>query len=243
MFAKLKQLLSRGQRSIDPFPERDDDPDLKWLRPPANPLDSAAWDRYWFEHLRHGVGPQLMDMFVDDRDMVRIMNKEGLKRVLCAGNGISQEPRALAQAGFEVVALDISAQAIEFARDFAFPAEGFDFFCEPDMRRSGGSVEYVVGNILDYSVCPGPFDVIIERSTAQNYLNHDQPALMLALSQRLSPNGIFFSHSHDGSWNPDREIRHFTADWFAYNEWTIRWDTTLAEKPAGRVAWLSTSTG
>ena len=243
MLAKLKQLLSRSQRNIDPFPGCDDDPDLEWLRPPANPLDVAGWDRYWFEYLRHGIGPQLLDMFCDDRDLVRVMNAEGMKSVLCAGNGISQEPRALAEAGFEVVALDISPQAVEYARDFAFPSEGFEFFCEPDMRRSGGNVEYVVGNILDSSVCPGPFDVIIERSTAQNYLTHGQPALMMALSERLSQNGIFFSHSHDGSWNPDREIRYFTADWFAFNGWTIRWDKTLAEKPAGRVAWLFTSTG
>ena len=243
MFAKLKRILGRNQRNSDPFPDCDDDPDLKWLRPPANPLDSAAWDQYWFEHVRHGVGPQLMDMFCDDRDLVRIMNAETMKTVLCAGNGISQEPRALAEAGFVVVALDISPQAIEFARDLPFTAERFEFFCEPVMRRSGGSVEYVVGNILDSSVCPGPFDVIIERSTAQNYLTHGQPALMLALSERLSQNGIFFSHSHDGSWNPDREIRHFTADWFALNGWTIRWHGTLTEKPVGRVAWLFTSTG
>jgi len=52
-----------------------------------------------------------MDMFCDDSVLVRVMNDEGIKRVLCAGNGISQEPKALAAAGMNVVAMDISPQA------------------------------------------------------------------------------------------------------------------------------------
>jgi hypothetical protein len=82
VFNKLKRLLNRSPSPIDPCPERDDDPDLSWLRPPANPLDSVGWNRYWVEHLRPGVGPQLMDMFVDDRNIVRVMNAEGMKRVV-----------------------------------------------------------------------------------------------------------------------------------------------------------------
>jgi hypothetical protein len=38
-----------------------------------------------------------------------------MRRILCAGSGISQERRAIAEAGFDVVALDISPQAIAVA--------------------------------------------------------------------------------------------------------------------------------
>jgi len=48
--------------------------------------------------------------------LIKVMNDEGIKRILCAGNGISQEPKALAAAGMDVVALDISPQATEIAK-------------------------------------------------------------------------------------------------------------------------------
>ena len=103
MLSKLKQLFRR--REPDPCPgPRLDDAELSWLDPPTDPLDVAAWDRYWTKHVEHGLGPPLFDMFCDDRALVSVLNNEGMGTVLCAGNGISQEPRALAEAGFEVVA-------------------------------------------------------------------------------------------------------------------------------------------
>ena len=95
----LKQLSKRGDKSSNPVPRFDDDPELSWLYPPEDPRDITAWDRYWFEHVRHWIGPALFDMFCDDRDLVKVMNAEGMKTVLCAGCGISQEPRGLAEAG------------------------------------------------------------------------------------------------------------------------------------------------
>lgn len=240
MFSKLKELFGLCGRSPQLEPPMDDG--LDFLDPPTDPLDAAAWDRYWVLQVTHGLGPALFDMFCDDRNLLRVMTCEGMKSILCAGSGISQEPRALAEAGFEVVALDFSAQAMEIARGFDFPAEGFQYFCEPDMRRPGGHVDFVVGDILDSAVCPGPFDVIIERRTAQIFLSHDIGALLGALAMRLTPDGVFFSHSHDGAWKPPAKRRHFTKPWFEQNGWTI-WDGSPGRKPAGRVAWLFTSTG
>jgi len=246
MLSKLKRFLTFGSLGRKPEPTKTDDPeddlDLDWLDPPADPLDSSAWDFYWTEHLRHGIGPPLFDMFCDDRRLVEVMNSEGMKTVLCAGSGISQEPSALAEAGFEVMALDLSPQAIAFIRDRTLSAEGFDHFCAPDTRRPGGRLDFITGNILDPTVCPGPFDVIIERLTAQNYLNGDIGAVLAGLAKRLSPGGIFLSHCHDGSWRPPAERRHFTKAWFQENQWTI-WDGSSGPKPQGQVAWLVTSTG
>lgn len=242
MFSKLKQWFSRGERRLNLKPRLADDTDLDWLRSPTDPHDVSAWDRYWTEQVRHELGPPAFDMLCDDRDLVEVMNSEGMKNVLCAGNGISQEPRALAQAGFKVIALDISPQAVEIARGFEFPAEGFEYFCEPEMRRPGGHVDFVTGDILDSSICPGPFDVIIERRTAQLYFSHDIGPVLGELAKRLGQDGILLSHCHDGGWKPPAEPRHFTQPWFQQNRWTI-WNGGPGRKPPGRVAWLFTSTG
>lgn len=222
-------------------PDLEDDEDLSWLDPPSNPLDVAGWNQYWIEQVRHGFGPALFDMFGDDRQLVEAMNREGMKSVLCAGNGISQEPRALAQAGFDVVALDLSPKAVEIAQENEFPTEAFESFCEQGMRRKGGNVDFVVGNVLDPAVCPGPFDVIIERRTAQLF-SQDMGAILHALGKRLGQEGIFLSHCHDGAWRPPAAPRHFTKSWFQENRWTI-WNGGSRRKPPGRVAWLLTTTG
>jgi hypothetical protein len=242
MLSRLKKLLNRGERSTELTPLLDDDTDLDWLDAPTDPLDASAWDRYWTEQVRHGLGPPIFDMFCDARELVRVMNNEGMRSVLCAGSGISQEPRALAQAGFHVVALDLSLKAVEIAQGFEFPMEGFEYFCEREMGRAGGHVDFVVGDILDSTVCPGPFDVIIERRTAQIYFNSVLGGVLGALAIRLGQDGILLSHCHDCAWKPPAEPRHFTKSWFQQNRWAI-WNGGPGRKPSGRVAWLFTSTG
>src|SRR5947207_1329871 len=134
MLASLWRLVHRTQPMLSPR-QQDDSDELSWLRPPANPLDVAAWDRFWVEHIRHGIGPPLMDMFCDDSMLVRVMNDEGLKSILCAGNGISQEPKALAAAGMDVVAMDISPQAAEIAKSYPFPLEAISQYYEPELQK------------------------------------------------------------------------------------------------------------
>lgn len=242
MISKIVQLFKRGQRFIKPMPRVDDDDDISWLYPPVGPADVAAWDHYWSEQVRHGLGPSIFDMCSDDRNLVHVMNIEGMRNILCAGNGISQEPRALAHAGFQVVALDKSPQATELAQRFEFTKECFEFFCNAGMERAGGNLNFVVGDILDPAICPGPFDVIIERRTAQIFPSDNRGAVLSALAARLGSNGIFLSHSHDGGWKPPAEPRHFTEAWFRENQWVI-WNGSRGRKPPGRVAWLITSTG
>jgi len=251
MLSRLWRLLHRTRPMLSPlqlddcpalFQQQDDSDDLSWLNPPANPLDVAAWDQFWVEHIRNGIGPPLLDMFCDDSMLVRVMNDEGMKSILCAGNGVSQEPKALAAAGMNVVAMDISPQAAEIAKSYPFPLEAISHYYEPELQRLGGKVEFVTGDILESAVCPGPFDVIIERLTAQNYYTHDIGSVLNGLAQRLSENGIFFSHSHDGRWRPSAKRRNFTEPWFREAGWTI-WNGGTGRKPPGRVAWLFTSTG
>jgi hypothetical protein len=242
MFSKPKQLFKRGETTLEPQATPDVDLDLSWLDPPSDPSQRGAWDEYWSEQVRHGLGPALFDMFCDDRDLIGVMESEGMRTVLCAGNGISQEPRALAEAGFSVVALDVSPVAVEIARECEFPAQYFERFCSPGSRRPGGHVDYVVGDILDTSFAPGPFDVVIERRTAQLFFGQNMAGVLDAMAKRLSENGIFLTHCHDGAWRPPAEPRHFPETWFEETGRTL-WRGGPGRKPPGRVAWPVTSTG
>lgn len=240
MLSKLKQMFRRIQPTFEPK-QHGDNEDGPYLCPPADPLDIAGWDQYWLRHIDYGIGPSIMDMFCDDSNLIEVMRDQGMKSILCAGNGISQEPKALAAAGMEVVALDISPQAVEIAKSYMFPSEAVSYYYEAGLQRPGGTVEFLTGDILDPTICPGPFDVIIERLTAQNYFTHDMGAFLSVLAKRLSKDGIFFSHCHDGGWKPPAEPRHYTESWFREAEWAI-WSGP-GRKPPGRVAWLFSSTG
>jgi SAM-dependent methyltransferase len=243
MLRWLKGLFRRGggESNISSVLGIEED-DLRWLDPPEDLHDVEGWDRYSEVQAKLGFALGLFDLMFDCIDLVRVMNAEGMRRVLCAGCGISQEPRALAEAGFQVTALDISPRAIEITRGLGFGAEVFETFCEPDMVREGGHVEFVVGDLFDSGVCPGPFDVITERRTAQLFAREGLEGVMGALAKRLSPEGVFLSHCHDGGWRPPAEPKHFTKPWFADNGWTI-WRGGSGPKPPGRVAWLEISTG
>jgi SAM-dependent methyltransferase len=181
-------------------------------------------------------------MFCEDRTLVSAMFAQQMRTVLCAGNGISQEPRALAAAGFEVVALDISPRALAIAQECPLRDDVLECFLDPASHRPGGHVEYVVGDILDPAVAPGPFDVVIERRTAQNYPEPEFSLVLSALIARLSPEGILFSHCHDGRWRPPARPRHVTAEWWLARGGII-WDGESRPKPPGQVAMRYTSTG
>ncbi len=242
MLSRLKSLFNRGRRHSEFGSPLFDDEILKCLQSPEDPHDVEAWDRYSVTQAQFGFAPGLYDMMIDDRDLVRVMNEEGMCNVLCAGCGVSREPRVLAEAGFQVGALDISPRAIDITRALDFSSEVFEEFCETDMRQEGGRIEHVVGDIFDEEICPSPFDVIVERRTAQLFSGEELQRVMRALTSRLSTSGIFVSHCHDGGWRPPEMPRHFTQTWFEENGWTI-WFGAPRKKALERVAWLFITTG
>jgi SAM-dependent methyltransferase len=199
----------------------------------------VPWDMWWYEWLSRGYG-DFVHLFCDDGDLVDTMRANGLNTVLCVGNGISQEPRALAWAGFEVTALDLSPYATKVASELTPPAE---FLARLVSGRSGGlngNVKFVAGNLCDPEICPGPYDVVIERLTLQLYSAEYQPRALQAVANRLATPGIFFSQSHDGGWKPPAPSVHANEWWFRATDWPI-WPI---EGPlTTRVAWLLTSTG
>ena len=146
-------------------PGREDD--MAWFFPPCDVRSGEPWDQYWGAQLDHGLGPQLQDMFCDDDALLDAMHTRGLTTVLCVGSGISQEPHALAAAGFDVTALDISPFAMRFASELTLSPSRVGQFFDLQRTRPGGTVKFAVGDLVDSTVCPGPFDVVIERKTLQ----------------------------------------------------------------------------
>jgi SAM-dependent methyltransferase len=248
----LKQLFSRRppqQLGLEVGPrERPHIPnnyDRSWVSPPVSLVDPVPWDMFWYERLRHGVGG-VVHLFCDDGDLVDTMRANGLKSVLCVGNGISQEPRALAWAGFDVTALDLSPYATTVASEATPPA---DLLAELVGGRSGGlngNLKFVAGNLCDAECCPGPYDVVIERLTLQLYSDEYKPRALQTVANRLASPGIFFSQSHDSCWKPPAPRVHANEWWFRAQGWPIwpLWSIWSSEDPlTTRVAWLVTSTG
>lgn len=241
----LKRLFGQGAATRHAVPEASPDADIEsvddftWMRPPSTVVDPGPWDRYWHDQLSHGVAG-FVHLFVDDGDLVDAMRANGLKTVLCVGNGISQEPRALAWAGFDVTAMDLSPLAMELARRATPPDELLTQLVGGRSGDPGGHLEFVVGDICDSSCCPGPYDVVIDRRTLQLFADAGRATAMQVVANRLARRGIFFSHAHDGSWRPPAPRRHATESWFVAEGWQCwRGDTPLTT----RVAWLLTTTG
>ena len=229
----LQWLLKRGK------PKTDLQLDFSWLLPPPTMVDPEAWDRYWRDRATHGLAG-LADMWCSDGDLVDAMRANGLRTVLCLGNGISQEPRALAWAGFSVTALDLSPLATQMASQTVPPSEYLSQLIDERAPAPNGLLEYVVGDLRDASICPGPFDVVIDRKTLQLYPDEERPSVLRAVARRVASPGIFFSQCHDSGWHAQGEPMHATKGWFT----TEGWQHWYGETPlTGRVAWLFTSTG
>lgn len=216
----------------------DDERDPRWERPdpPRRSMtDPEVWDSFWREQFESGLAA-MVDFLCRNGELVDTMRANGLRTVLCAGSGISHEPRALARMGFDVTALDLSPLAIRAASEISPPRALLDHIVEGRRGRRGGSVRFVTGDLCDSTICPGPYDVVIDRKTLQLYAEPDRVRAMRALADRLNSPGIFFSHSHRNA-----PARHGSpADWFNREGWP-RWQR--GAKLSGRVAWFLTTSG
>ena len=200
--------------------------------------DAAPWDEFWTDQMKSGMAA-FVDMFCCDGRLIDGMRANRLKTILCVGSGISQEPKALALAGFDVTVLDISPLAIKIAQECVVPDTFLLKLSEGRQARRRRPVRFVAGDLVDTNVCPGPFDVVLERRTLQLYPDEDRPAAMRALAARLATPGIFFSHSHQNL-APGVSSKNDPSAWFHAEQWPL-WQG--ARPIEARVAWLSISSG
>ena len=233
---------SKPQSDSDALARLLADDDLSWLDSPRDVHSTEAWDKYWYEQVRHGLGPGIFDLFSPEQELIAAMRRRGLTTVLCAGNGISQEPRALAAAGFQVTALDSSPMAMKIAEACDLEPKQLQHFFPPELCAPAGSVDFVVGDLRDPCISPGPFDVVIERRTLQLFQPDERGPALDALANRLGPDGIFVSHCHFGAWRPGQPRTHLFENLFVAKGWTIETGYGSLQSE-GRVAWLSLSTG
>lgn len=174
-------------------------------RPPADWRDVAGWDEYWRriiaglrrETYNADLRPTSFFFHIGRIDGHRRRRR---LRVLFVGNGITLTGRALAHAGFQVVALDISAVATRFLQAYE-PSESEmrlffqtneagdvgDFF--EHYRGEGGTIDHVCGDLFDPSAARGPFDIIISDRSLQGFSAADLRSAVAAIDRRLSPNG------------------------------------------------------
>jgi SAM-dependent methyltransferase len=219
--------------AVNTQPEPPDEKSNPWLPP----RDVHDWHRYW-QHRRgnrfdqdYGPVPD-GGICLGDSRLIQCLIKRGAKTVLCAGNGISQEPRALAAAGFEVTAMDLSPLAVHLAETWQFSSRELNCFCTKEWRTPDRTVRFVIGDLLDRSVCPGPFDAIIERRMLQLFPEQEQGVALDALASRLKADGLLLSHCHNWMW---------PSNFFRDRGWSV----SLEEVPDhdGRVVWLIISSG
>lgn len=190
-------------------------------------------------------GPRSLYRLVNNADLlVTVMSKQGLRSILCVGNGISQEPRALAAAGYVVTTLDISSVAVSYANTHDVDLGQLGHYCRPTLHRPGGRVEFVVGDLLDERVCPGPFDVVIERRTVQWFADYERASALSAIASRLNTIEIFVSQCLDDpfpselGWSQHRRgLFHASESWFREQGW-VTCDDVASPPHGGRVAWL-----
>jgi hypothetical protein len=166
------------------------------------------------------------------------------KSILCAGNGLSTEALSLATHGFEVTALDISPVAADLMGRRPIDAEPLANMHGdgPAVLHPGGSFTFVAGDLMDAAVCPGPFDVVIERRTVQLLPEHERRAAFDRLVDRLATTGMFVSHQHVGWWRPGEPRDHYASAWLSVHGLSpYRHDAD--PQRGSRLAWLIFSTG
>jgi len=243
------------------------------LWPPKDVRNPEAWNQYWRNMLEYGsmeIG--FGDMMASSPELLGLLKRRNVRRILCVGNGMSGEALSLALFGFDVTALDLSS----------IPASAFDVMLRnPDsplvrssglVRRDdgtvmfsstaidpeqcprihqgeghspggGGMLQFVTGDVLDASTCPGPFDAVIERRTLQLFTPDDQRRALHMIQARLAAHGIVVSHQHNGGWRPDQPRTHFAEAWAdgqGFVRW--RWNSPDSEQ-ASRLADLWYTTG
>lgn len=107
----------------------------------------------------------------------------------CCGAGTNDI--YLARKGFEVVAMDISPTAVEYAREAVLNA--------------GVEMEVLVGSFLELEFAPGEFDFVLDSGCFHHVLERDRTIYIEGIRRVLKDGGryllICFSQQNGPAWN------------------------------------------
>lgn len=174
---------------------------FKDWRPQFDLNDPAGWDQWWEKPLTEWGDDfplALTHLIEPAKTMVPRIRQDQLSTVLDVGCGIHLQVKALAALGLQVTGLDLSPKALAYATEFAHLAQFAGHFFEPEDMRPGGSWNYVQGDLLDASVCPGPYDIVFCLNVlGYQFWDDNIDAAVEAITQRLSPNGILVITLHN----------------------------------------------
>lgn len=101
------------------------------------------------------------------------------RRILDAGCGTGALAREAARRGAHVVAIDIAPSLVNVARD-----RSTDSLDAPEFDTGKGSVEFLVGDMLDPSL--GQFDHVVAMDSLIHYRTDDMVAMVAALASRTN---------------------------------------------------------
>jgi hypothetical protein len=171
----------------------------RWEKEEYIKIDNPAeyWNNYWQAKIASGAAQEHFFYFEITDQIVPLLRKLNLTKILCVGNGISLEAPALAYAGFQVDVLDISSAAITYLSNYQLTDKDLMNFYRADQYRPGGKIDYIVGDFTDINLCPGPYDLIITRRTLQYFTRNNFIAVINTLIARLNDGGVFINHSHN----------------------------------------------
>jgi hypothetical protein len=131
LFQTGETFLQWLDRELD-LVERSPDPPRDWH-------DAAAWERYWRRvtanafHRNCHAGPLGSGALA----YLPQLREQQLRRILFAGNGISEVPHAFVHSGFEVTVLDVSPAASQLVASTALsPDDLIRYF--PEFRKRKG---------------------------------------------------------------------------------------------------------
>lgn len=193
----------------------------------------------------------LSDMVSSDSELFELLSHRGTQSILCVGNGLSMEAVALAGAGFAVTALDISQipravmvatlrhpdnplrripgfavaddDSVQVGRASEAPTAVWPRLHHSDtyVRKDGGTLSFVTGDLCDGSLCPGPYDVVVERRTVQLFPEAERIPALEKLVARLSERGLFVTHQHYGGWRPGEHRTHYADAWLRAHDFVM----------------------
>ena len=163
---------------------------------------------------REYLGTPVWEIEAPQPEVVRLEAEgEILGRVLDVGCGTALNSIHLADAGHEVVGVDIAPNAIRRA----------------EARRPSGSENprFVVASALELPDLGGPFDTVLDSGVFHTFLDPHRPLYSTALHRTLVPGGrlfvLVFSEEEPTDWGgPRRVSREELRATFA-DGWRERW--------------------